>query len=82
MMKTLRILILLTATIFLSSCITRYVNVPLPLPERPVLPLIESSHLQCIDDSTFSSLVLRDRLLQNHVTRLESIIKQTHDSLQ
>lgn len=77
-MKILRISTLLTATILLSSCRTVYVQVPLPLPDRPVLPKISGAALQCVADEDFSSLVLRDRLLQNHVTRLEEIIRQTH----
>ena len=77
-MKILRISTLLTAITLLSSCKTIYVHIPLPLPDRPVLPTISGAALQCVPDDDFSSLVLRDRLLQNHVTRLEEIIRGTH----
>lgn len=54
--------------------------VSLPLPVRPVLPVIEPEALGCLSAGAYEALVMRDALLQAHVRRLEGVIGSTHSS--
>jgi hypothetical protein len=54
-----------------------YITTPLPLPARPVLPVIESQELQCLSSGTRSALGKRDVMRRQYAEELETIIKST-----
>lgn len=56
-----------------------FVQEPLPVPDRPNVPTIEAERLTCLSDEAFEDLVTRDTMLQQHILRLEAIIKTTHN---
>lgn len=66
----------------LSGCSTTtvpmFVQEPLPIPDRPVLPTVKADDLACLSDEAYGALVQRDAVLAAHVRRLEAIIKTTH----
>jgi hypothetical protein len=67
------------ATLLLTAC-TRtpvYVTQPLPLPDRPDLPTLQASELQCLTDDAYSRLVTRDLLLRQYGEQCEAVIKST-----
>jgi len=53
-------------------------SVALPLPVRPVWTIIPTEETQCLTDSAFEKLWRRDIEKDNHIDKLESIIKATH----
>lgn len=57
-------------------------SVALPVPVRPVLPVIEPVDLECLGDAAYEALVTRDAMLQAHVRRLEAVIGTTHEKHQ
>lgn len=57
---------------------TIFVQEPLPLPERPILPTVDSEELVCLSDTVYSNLAERDAALRGHIGRLEGIIQTTH----
>lgn len=63
--------------LLVSSCATRvvYMNTPLPLPQKPLLPTINASSLQCLSDETYKNLVRRDVLRRQYSETLFTIIK-------
>lgn len=70
------ILIMLLA---LSNCTSvQYVSQPLPLPARPVLPVVYQGDLSCLSDETYARIVERERLRREYAERLEVIIQSTH----
>lgn len=78
-------LILVGAITLAAGCATteRYVPLPqvaLPLPTRPVVPVIEPDALACLSAPAYDALVTRDALLQAHIRRLEAVIKSTEHS--
>lgn len=56
----------------------RFVQEPLPIPDRPVLPVVKADALACLSDEAYGALVQRDAVLAAHIRRLEAIIKTTH----
>jgi len=75
-------LALVAGIIFLAGCATTepvFVQEPLPVPDRPNLPALNADHLQCLSDEAYEALVVRDTMLQEHVKRLEAIIRTTHE---
>lgn len=66
----------------LAGCATKtetvFVQDPLPLPDRPNLPVTPSEEMQCLSDEAYEGLAVRDATLIKHVERLEDIIKSTH----
>ncbi|WP_026279093.1 hypothetical protein [Thioalkalivibrio sp. ARh3] len=74
-------LALAAAIISSSGCATTeyvYVAEPLPLPDRPALPRIAASDLECLTDEAYERLVERDALQDTHIERLKAIIESTH----
>lgn len=74
-------LVLAAAITFLSACATtttEYVQTPLPMPDRPTLPTVVADDLMCLGDEAYEALATRDTQLQEHVRRLEAIIRTTH----
>lgn len=57
---------------------TLLVRTPLPVPQRPTLPLIEPQALACLDDATYEAMATRDAMLQAHIRQLEAILNTTH----
>jgi len=75
-MKTL---ILASAIFFLSSCATtKYVSIPIPLPEQPSYVKVSATELSCLTDATYVRLALSITQRNEHITTLENIIKGTH----
>ena len=75
-------LALVAGIIFLAGCATTepvFVQEPLPVPDRPNLPALNADHLQCLSDEAYEALVVRDTMLQEHVKRLEAIIRTTYE---
>lgn len=66
----------------LAGCATKtetvFLQDPLPLPDRPNLPLMPSDEMQCLSDEAYEGLAVRDATLIKHVERLEDIIRTTH----
>lgn len=70
--------VLLVATCSIVGCATvEYVPVPLDLPDRPILPTVKSTELQCLSDDVYTRLVQRDRLQHGHIEVLEAVIVST-----
>jgi len=75
-MKKISLLIL---ALFISGCATTVpVTTKLPIPERPHLPPIPGSEMQCLSDEAYSALREGRKLLLNHIETLENIIGSTH----
>ena len=49
------------------------------MPDRPNLPALNADHLQCLSDEAYEALVVRDTMLQEHMKRLEAIIRTTYE---
>ena len=78
LLKTLVGTSLLVLLVGCATTETIFVQEPLPLPERPVLPTVDSEELMCLSDETYSNLSERDAALRGHIGRLEDIIQTTH----
>lgn len=67
------------AALLLTACSTQpvYITQPLPLPDRPDLPTLKASDLQCLTDSAYHRLVTRDILLRQYSEQCEAVIKST-----
>lgn len=61
-----------------TTTTTEYVQTPLPVPDRPTLPTVVADDLMCLGDEAYEALAVRDTQLQEHVRRLEAIIRTTH----
>lgn len=83
MLKKLLSGLVLGLAITSSSCSTvehRYVQEPIPIPDRPVLPRILAADLMCLSATTYESLVERDATQAAHIMRLENLLRTTHDN--
>lgn len=70
------------AAAVLSGCAApevRYMTVPLPCPERPVLPGISEADLACLSDAAYRRLVERERLRREYAEQLDALCRSTHD---
>lgn len=56
----------------------RYIQEPLPLPPRPVLPALTAEDLACLPAEVYERLVRRDLLRRQYAEELEAIIRATH----
>ena len=67
------------ATLLLTACSTQpvYITQPLPLPDRPDLPTLQATELQCLTDDAYQRLVTRDILLRQYSEQCEAVIKST-----
>jgi hypothetical protein len=66
---------LIVAALAMSGCTTTvYRPVVLPLPVRPVLTPLKASDLQCLSDSTYTTIVNRERGYKTWGLELEAII--------
>lgn len=75
----MKILILLSVITLIASCQTIAVVPQLPLPEKPVLPAIVGDDLSCLSDEAYTALVRRDKLQDNYINTLRTIIETTHE---
>ena len=73
-MKKTLIAITLASLIGCSS----YQIVALPLPVMEELPRVQAVELQCLTGVTYDKLRRRDILQENHIDKLEGVIKSTH----
>lgn len=75
-------LILASAITSIAGCTTtEYVPIPpepIEVPARPDLPTIDEQALECLSADAYLDLVVRDEELQNHVRRLEALLRTTH----
>lgn len=76
-------LVLASAITSLAGCGTTTVEhipvqEPIEVPARPELPLIEGRALNCVPAEAYEKLVIRDQMLQNHIERLEALLRTTH----
>ena len=53
---------------------TKYSTVELYRPQRPVLPRVKSSDLQCLSKEVYQNLYDRQRLITDYAVTLETII--------
>lgn len=74
----MRRLILVTVLILSSACTTVPTSPKLPLPPPLELRPIPRADVQCLSDSAYELIVLRDRLQAARIVTLENIIKATH----
>lgn len=72
-MRTL--IIALCAT--LSACATNPASIHLSRPERPILPQLDPTELQCLSAESYSKLAMRDAMRRWYAEELESIIDST-----
>ncbi len=56
----------------------RYIQEPLTLPPRPVLPRLSADDVQCLTDDAYRRLVERDMYRRQYAEELEAIIRSTH----
>lgn len=56
----------------------RYIQEPLALPPRPVLPRLSADDVQCLTDDAYRRLVARDIGRRQYAEQLEAIIQSTH----
>jgi hypothetical protein len=62
----------------LTNCAPKPVEVnEIPIPPRPALPLVKDEELLCVPDYVYQDLANRDRILQKHIERLETIIEHS-----
>lgn len=64
----------------LAGCATapvKYQPVQLPLPEKPLLPTVAGTELQCLSDPSYVAVKTRDRLQAKYVRELEAVICTT-----
>jgi hypothetical protein len=57
-----------------------YITTPLPLPIRPVLPIIPFDALSCLSSDTSAKLMNRDIARRQYAEELETIIKSTRSN--
>lgn len=73
---------LIVFSLVLASCApviqTKVIPCELSRPERPVLPKIKASQLQCLDLQTYQALYDRQRVTTDYAIELETIIDSTH----
>jgi hypothetical protein len=62
-------------TALISGCTGApvYVETPLPVPPRPVLPAISEEEVQCLPQPVYAKLVLREMLFRGYIKELEAI---------
>lgn len=78
-MRHLNAVIVITLMVIGSGCCqTQFFVEPLPLPQRPVLPQLTASVLECLTPQDYAQLVERDRRRREYAEQLETIIKATH----
>lgn len=68
--------------LLLASCSAQpeYINAPLYMPPKPILPSIEEKELLCLSEPAYKALVKRDLLLQQHIEKLRLIIKNNNST--
>lgn len=74
-MRTLALLALL-----LAGCTgpTRYVQVQLPAPLPPLLPMVQAHELECLTDSAYERMLVRETRLREYAASLLLVI-ETHN---
>lgn len=72
---------LLCLTLLLAGCgtTTVYVTTPLPLPLEPLLPMVMAHEMECLTDSAYERMLVRETRLRNYADRLRTIIEE-HNS--
>lgn len=72
--------LLVLALAVLAGCAgpTRYVTTTLPVPLPPVLPAVQEHELECLSDSAYERLVVRERRLRAYADELLKVI-ETHN---
>ena len=80
------IILILSYILFLTACSSNpptpvekiiYINTPLTLPAKPLLPILNSSEVKCLNDETKKILIDRDRKRADYIEQLELIINST-----
>lgn len=69
--------LIIAACIALASCASKPASFYLSRPERPILPQLDPSELQCLSNDAYSKLALRDAMRRWYAEELESIIDST-----
>ena len=62
-----------------SQTEVRYLAEPLPIPVRPMLPVLVAGEVMCLSDDAYRKLVERNRLRREYTEELEAIIHSTHE---
>lgn len=82
MVKTIHLIILIAFAIIASACTKDrivYRSEPLPVPVRPSLPPVYANELQCLSESAYQRLVMRNMQRRQYAEELEAIIISTHN---
>lgn len=74
MKKLILVLILISVTACTSI---EYVPLRLALPAKTLVPALTNKAIECVDQSTYSTLVHRDLAHNFYIGRLEAVIKST-----
>lgn len=69
---------LLCLTLLLAGCgtTTVYVTTPLPVPLEPTLPMVMGHELECLTESAYERMLVRETRLRNYAERLQAIIEE------
>lgn len=70
--------VLLVGCVSTPEPVIIYRTTPLPMPERPVLPVVDPEELGCLSDEAYERLLMREQLRRNYAEQLETIIRATH----
>jgi len=79
-------ILILSNILFLTACSSNpptpvekiiYKTAQLSLPTRPLLPILNSSEVKCLNDETKKILIDRDRKRADYIEQLELIINST-----
>ena len=55
-----------------------YVNTPLTIPPRPILPTFTYSDIQCVNEDVIKKIADRDLIRKQYSEQLEAIINSTN----
>ena len=63
--------------ITLINCQSSYIQIPLPLPGKPIFPAFSDEELSCLSGEVYYRVAVRDMRKDFYIERLEFIIKST-----
>lgn len=72
----------LIALLLCGGCVTRpaYIATQIELPPEPELPVVFATELQCLNETTYETLVRREARLKGHIAVLRAIIEEHNKS--
>lgn len=70
--------LLVVLTLLVAGCTpaTVYITTPLPVPVEPTLPMVMGHELECLSESAYERMLVRETRLRNYAERLRAIIEE------